>query len=251
MNILICDDILYEAESLERLLLNTGFEVNTVVFTDGQEALAYFSSGEPVDVCFLDILMPAMDGIKLAEALREIGFIGFIIFLTGSKEYAPESYMVKAFDYLIKPASPERVKEVLTELIKAQETADLGGILVKGTGISRRILFREISHIEIIHNVVHIRLTDGSVHKTRSTLSEITLQLLEDTRFIQSHRSFIVNMDDIIALKGNEFLLRNGTSIPISRNHISAKDRYISATKKSNKSTTPQNDNSKSAAEDV
>jgi len=229
MNVLICEDIGYEAELLADLIADSGFDVNTTIFNNAQEALAFARSGVSLDVCFLDILMPDMNGIELAEKLREEGYMGFIVFLTGSSSFAPESYRVKAFDYLIKPAEPERVKEVLTELFKAKKSADKGGIMIKGAGISRMLLFRDISHTEVIHNIVHIRLTDGTVHKTRATLAEVGPKLLEDKRFIQCHRSFIVNMNDILALKGNSFIMRDGTHVPISRSHPDAKDKYLNS----------------------
>jgi len=227
MDILICDDMNYETVALSGLVADSGFDVNITAFNSAHDALAHFRDGAKFDVCFLDILMPDMDGIELAEALRESGYLGFIVFLTGSKSYAPESYRVKAFDYLIKPASADRVKEVLTELDIAQKTADNGGMLVKSSGMSRMVLFREISHIEVIHNIVHIMLTDGSVQKTRTTLSEIAARLFVDARFIQCHRSFIVNMDFIAALDGNSFIMRDSTDVPISRNHTDIKEKYI------------------------
>jgi len=227
MNILICEDMKYEADLLADFIAESGFEVNVAIYNNARDALAYVRSGADLDVCFLDILMPGMTGIELAEELREGGFKGFIVFLTGSNSYAPESYRVKAFDYLIKPAAPGRVKEVLAELDKAIKSADNGGVLIKGAGVSRMLLFREISHLEVIQNIVHIQLIDGTVHRTRATLAEVTPKLLGDSRFIQCHRSYIVNMGCIVALQGSSFIMRDGTNVPISRKFSDAKLKYI------------------------
>jgi len=229
MNILICDDMKFESTLLADLIAETNFDVNINVFNDAQEALAFIRTSAALDVCFLDILMPEMTGIELADALRSGGYTGFIVFLTSVNNYAPESYRVKAFDYIMKPATLERVKEVLVELDKAIKNADKSGMLIKSAGVSRTILFREISHLEVIHNIVNIRLIDGSIHKTRATLAELAPKLLADKRFIQSHRSFIVNTNFIAALRGNSFFLQDGTEVPISRSHSSAKDMYITS----------------------
>jgi DNA-binding LytR/AlgR family response regulator len=227
MNILICEDVRYEAGILGGLLADSGFDVNTTVFYNAQDALAYTHTGAPLDICFLDILMPGMTGVELAETLREDGYSGFIVFITSNRSYAPESYKVKAFNYLIKPITPEKIKEVLTEIDSILKAADSGSILIKSASISRMVLFREISHIEVTHNSIHFRMTNGVVHVTRATLAEIAPKLMEDSRFVQCHRSFVVNINDISELKGNTFTMRSGHAIPISRSHPDAKDKYL------------------------
>ena len=232
MNILICDDMKYEANLLADFITDSGFEVDVSIYNNPMDALEYVRSGAELDVCFLDILMPTMTGIELAEKLRDGGYTGFIVFLTSANSYAPESYRVKAFDYLMKPTVPGRVKEVLTELDKAIKNSDNSGVLIKGAGISRMLLFREISHLEVIQNIVNIQLFDGTVHKARATLAEIAPKLLMDSRFIQCHRSYIVNLSGISALHGSTFVMRDGTNVPISRKFTDAKTKYISNTQR-------------------
>jgi len=228
MNILICDDMIAEADKLEGLLNDSGFEVNTTVFTDANDALEHIRSGAVVDVCFLDIIMPGMSGIELAEALRGSKYQGEIVFLTTSNEYAAESYQVKAFSYLIKPPDPEVVHKILSELEQAKKDGDTAGIIVKAAGSKRLVLFRELSYVEVMGNNIHFRLTDGTESVTRATFAETAPALLVDKRFIQCHRSYIVNMDDISRVQGSEdFITQNGARVPISRNYPNAVKQYI------------------------
>ena len=120
MNVLVCDDIKSEADKLAEMLKNRGFDVNISVFYNAQDTLSYIRSGAVVDVCFLDIVMPDMSGVELAHTLRQDGYTGFIVFLSASKDYGPESYKVKAFNYLLKPISISDIREILRELSDAQ-----------------------------------------------------------------------------------------------------------------------------------
>ena len=230
MNILICDDVKADADRLEELLANSEISLSTVVFADAKDALEYIRSGASVDVCFLDIIMPDINGVELANILRDEGWQGYIVFLSTSKDFGPETYTVKAFSYLIKPASNESVREVLHDIIhaqNAQKKTDTEGISVRGVGQTRFVLFKEISYIEAANQNVIFRLINSSELKMRSTFAEIAASLLEDTRFVQCHRSYIVNMNDIVSVKNNDFIMQNGIKIPIARSFADAKLRYI------------------------
>ena len=103
MNILICDDMKNESAILGNLISRSGFEALVKILQNGRETLDYVRSGTEVDVCFLDILMPDMTGVVLADQLRREGFAGEIVFLTASNDYAYQAFRVNAFDYLLKP----------------------------------------------------------------------------------------------------------------------------------------------------
>jgi len=229
MNILICDDIKTEADKLANMLNDRGFEVNTKVFYNARDVLAYINTGAVVDVCFLDIVMPDVSGVELAGSLRKNGYSGYIVFLSAAKDYGPESYKVKAFNYLIKPIAVSDIKIILQELTDALSAADNACILVRTHDFTRNLLLRDISYIEVENNYVFFHLIDGTELKARTPLNEIAIQLLEDSRFIRCHRSFIVNQHDIDSLKGNDFIMRNGKTIPISRNNSDVKRQYLNS----------------------
>jgi DNA-binding LytR/AlgR family response regulator len=107
---------------------------------------------------------------------------------------------VNAFSYLLKPPSIEALRELMRKLEDAKAKADTDGIHVKASKVSRHLMFRDISHVEVIKHYVYFRLTDGSEVEVYATLGDVAPQLLRDKRFAQSHRSYIVNMDDISAI---------------------------------------------------
>jgi len=227
MNILICDDMKEEADKLVALIAKSGFEAQTAVFTRPSQALDHFRSGADIDACFLDIIMPEMDGIKLAEKLRENNFAKDIVFLTTSNDFASQSYQVQAFDYLLKPLTSEKVSNVMGKLKKSQENADKAGLSVVTQSTTRFVLFRDISHVEVIRHIVYIKLLDKSIIKMYAVFGKIEEQFLADSRFAKCHRSYIVNLNEIKAMVNNELTMKNGSKIPISRSYSQVKDKIV------------------------
>lgn len=226
MNILICDDIKSESTKLASLLDNSGHHMNIAIFHCGYDVLDYVQTGAVIDVCFLDIIMPEMNGVILAEELRARGFNGEIVFLTTTNEYAAESYSVGAFSYLLKPLKPDDVHSVLSKLDDDRKKRDVDGILIKISKIARFLLFRDISHVEVIKHYVYFLLTDGEEIEIYATFGEIADKLLIDSRFAQCHRSYIVNMSHISVIDAREITMRNGNKIPISNSYPDVKRKF-------------------------
>jgi len=225
MNILLCDDIPREAEKLSGFLHEFGYE--PMAFTKGADLLAYVHTGAAADVCILDIVMPDMSGIELAQKLRQAGFGGEIVFLSASNEYGPQTYDVKAFHYLVKPITPERLKLVLDEIRAVRDRSDTDGIRLKASGAVRYLLFRDIEYAEVVRHYVGFRLVNGETLEVRAPFTEIAPQLLIDKRFIQCHQSYIVNMDAIASITSREIITGSGARVPVSKSYPHTKMKYL------------------------
>jgi DNA-binding LytR/AlgR family response regulator len=201
-------------------------DVSIMVFNSPVSALDFIRSGKQPNVCFLDIIMPEMDGVTLADNLRKEGYKNPIVFLTTSNEYAAQSYKVNAFSYLLKPPVKEEVVNTLRKLDDFKKNSDTAGIPVKTRNISKFILFRDLSHVEVIKHNVHFRLTGGEEIIVTCSFGEITPALLADSRFAQCHRSFVVNMDSISEMQGNTVIMNCGKTIPVSKNYGGFKKEY-------------------------
>jgi DNA-binding LytR/AlgR family response regulator len=226
MNVLICDDMKQEILKLERVLDESGFDVKTVSFQSGYDVLDYVRSGAFIDVCFFDIVMPDMSGVEIAEELRVAGFTGEIVFFTTSNEYAAESYNVKALSYLLKPLNLAHVRGILQRLEDTKRNSDSEGLLIKVSKVARFLQFRDISHAEVIKHYVYFRLTDGEEIEIYATLGEIAAQLLNDARFAQCHRSYIVNMSEIVSIDDREIVMRGGKKLPVSESYSDIKKTF-------------------------
>jgi DNA-binding LytR/AlgR family response regulator len=227
MYILICDDLYICAEILKAVIEQTGFAARTVVFDNAENALAYIRSGARVDVCFFDILMPKLKGTELAEIIRGEGYDGAIVFLTSSNDYAAESYKVGAFSYLLKPAAPDAIIRVISEIVKVKQNADTAGLPLINRRVSRFLFFREISHIEVIQHKIFFRLLNGTELETNKSLNDLLPQLVSDSRFTQCHRSYVVNMNAVSYIQDREIILRCGGKVPISKSYPGFKKQYL------------------------
>jgi DNA-binding LytR/AlgR family response regulator len=227
LEILICDSVAKDANELANMLAESGFDVRSAVFTCPQQAYNYIKSGAIVDVCFLGILMPAMNGIKFAEKLRESNFIGEIVFVSESNNFASQSYLVGAFNYMLKPLTLEAVNDVMNALQNLRINKDRSGLPIKIRKAAMVIPFRDISYIEASKHNVHIKLLNKTMLKVHSSFGEIARQVLLDNRFAQIHRSFIVNLNEIKDFVNNEVIMRCDKTIPISKGYLQVRGRIV------------------------
>lgn len=178
---------------------------------DPEEIIEYLKNNEVSGLYFLDVdLQSDMNGIKLAEAIREYDPRGFIVFVTTHAEmsYLTFIYKVEAMDYIIKD-NYETIKERIHQCIlnahkkyssKATELQKNFTIKVEDKIISieyNKILFFETSNI--IHKVV-LHAIDRQI-EFYSKMKEIEEKL--DSRFYRCHRSFLVNKDNIKEIDKN------------------------------------------------
>jgi len=228
MNILICDDLPDDALVLEKTIKETGFKGTLVLFNNGADALSYIKTGAKIDICFLDIIMPEMNGIELARLLRKADYKGEIVFLSTSHEYGVETYQVEAFTYILKPPDSRNMERIIQEISARKKTTDTAGLLITTRILTRFLFFNEISHVEVIEHNVYFRLLDGSEIAVYAALSEFLPVLMADGRFAQSHRSYVINMDAISNIQGRDIYLRCGRKTPIAKGNKEFSKLYYS-----------------------
>jgi DNA-binding LytR/AlgR family response regulator len=177
-------------------------------------------SREPVDLLFLDIQMPEINGLEFIRVLKKPPKI---ILTTAYPDYALEGYELNVVDYLLKPISFERflkaVEKVHALLQPAvQDTGavtkpDATDIFVKSDGKLIRINTAEILYIEGLKNYLLIH-TPGRKIIVHSTMGNMETELGSFRHFIRVHKSYLVNRNFITEIMGN-ILKINQTEIPI------------------------------------
>jgi DNA-binding LytR/AlgR family response regulator len=170
------------------------------------------------DVLLLDIEMPYMSGIELLSSLANPPKV---IITSAYEQYAIKGYDLEVVDYLLKPISFDRflkaVNKVYDLLINQQASTSLPDYLfVKANQKLEKIFFKDILFVEGVENYVSIQTTAGKVI-THSTLSSMLLNL-PASQFVQAHKSFIVNMEQITTIEGN-LLGVDKYTIPVSRTY--------------------------------
>lgn len=179
---------------------------------------AMFLKSEPVDLIFLDINLPDISGIHFLKALQSPPKV---IVTTAYPEYAVESFEYDAIiDYLVKPISFERfykaIQKVLSRISSHDDAAkDTDAFIYLNVDKTmHKVSFKSLNYVESDRNYV----TVVSEHKKLTfieTLKNLSVKL-EDDRFMQIHKSYIINTNKINKIAGNEVFIGE-KRIPIGR----------------------------------
>ena len=219
MRIAICDDEeLYRVELkaiLDKLLINTDYNIDT--FDDGYRLVESFKA-QPYDILFLDIEMPAVDGITLAKSLRTISEKVFIVFLTSHVEYAIEGYEVNALRYLTKPVDIEKLKEVIRYVQEKQGASRQ--LIIKEDGEELLININDVIYLESMNQNVRIVTTQGE-HVIRYNIGDFEEQLKNDG-FFRSHRGYLISLAKVKKLSKNDVIMEDDVILPVSRSNVKA-----------------------------
>jgi DNA-binding LytR/AlgR family response regulator len=176
-----------------------------------------------IDILFLDINMPVIDGISFLKTLKNTPQV---IFTTAYREYAVDAYELAACDYLLKPFSLERfIIAVDRATEKLQAGADVSEqpteeyFFLKTDGKIFKLLYDDILYAEANGNYSKI-ITRSQVLLPGMTFSNVE-ELLPTSIFFRVHRSFIINKSKISHIEGNRVFIGQ-REIPIGSNHKEA-----------------------------
>ncbi|GAA4744340.1 MULTISPECIES: LytR/AlgR family response regulator transcription factor [Actinomycetospora] len=201
-----------------------------------------------VDVLFLDIRMPGLDGLELANVLSRYVIPPSVVFVTAHDDRAVEAFDVGAVDYLLKPLRPERLYASLSRILSSRGTtvpvepaADEEGddevIPVELAGTTKLVQRSTVRWVEAQGDYARLHTTEGS-HLVRIPLSVLE-ERWSDAGFVRIHRSYLVALPLITELRlaGSGYVVRLGSGgdvaeLPVSRRHTrELKDRLVRSTK--------------------
>lgn len=219
MYIAVCDDQAEELAVIDGLLCAWEAEHNLLLrrklFPNAVDLLDA-ARRENFTLYLLDVIMPGVNGISVARELRAFDCTADIVFLTSSPEFACESYRVQALDYLLKPVNRGLLFSLLDRLY-LREQRPREALIVKTNATVLRILFSELSFVEVIGKRLYFNLTDGTVREITGSMKNFEEQLLSRPEFMRVQRSYIVNMLQVEELSSNHIRTFSGKSIPVSR----------------------------------
>jgi len=230
LNVCICDDDPRDVARLQALAESFAgehpeFPLRIQTFFSPSDLLEHLEKGGGFDLYLLDILMPQLKGVELAERIRARGGDAEILFLSASREYALEAFDVEACGYLLKPVDKEKFDRVLLSAAGRLTRPENPCLLLKTRDGLRRIPFRELAVVESFNHERVCTLTDGSRATTTDTLASIMERLSGDSRFFSPHRAYIVNLEHIASLNATHAILSTGQRVPVARTSCAALKR--------------------------
>ena len=191
------------------------------------EALQYLEKN-PVDLLFLDIQMPSLSGIDLYKSVKNT----MVIFVTAYSEFAVEGFNLNAVDYLLKPFSFERFLQAVEKAkreFKTIQDLNASHLFIRADYSLIKIELRDIQYIEGLDDYLKIHLLSRKPVVARMTMKNI-LELIPETEFVRVHRSFIIPVKRIKAIKNKTILLPE-IEIPIGSSFEDNLKGFIGKTK--------------------
>jgi two-component system LytT family response regulator len=239
LTVLIADDETPARRKLARFLGEHDDVTVVGEASNGIDAVDLIAMTKP-QLVFLDIHMPDLDGLGVAETLVRSEEPPSIVFVTAFDQYAVKAFEVSALDYLLKPYDRERFElalgRVRASLDAKPDTSTLADtlaqlrneerfvrrLLIPNDGRSFFVATREITRLEANGNNVAVYTARGN-HALRATLESLEARL-DPAQFARVHRSHIVNIDEIAEIHpwfhgDYKILMRDGTEIGWSRRY--------------------------------
>ncbi|MCO7227096.1 LytTR family DNA-binding domain-containing protein [Pleionea sp. CnH1-48] len=239
MKVLITDDEPLARQRLERMLLQLGdFDIAQV--SHGLDAVNYCQKNA-VELVFMDIRMPGMDGLEAAYHLTQMETPPAVVFVTAYDDYALQAFSVSAVDYLLKPVKQEDIESALSkasrlnrtqvqQLMEESKQPQRQHISTRLRGEVHLIPVKDIFYFQADQKYVNVRHVNGEA------LIEEPLKQLEqefDQTFIRIHRNALVNKHCISGLvkdSAGHLLIQlksDDTQLEVSRRHAAEVRKLI------------------------
>lgn len=233
LTIAICDDqqafanqLQQEITSICAVQLPQQVDYQIVpAFSSGQ-ALLDALTRQTVDILFLDIEMPVMDGFTLANQLREQFPDMLLIFVSAYEDRVYNSFSYSPFWFLRKSHVEQELPVILQKAI-SRYLSDAESMLFQTKDGETALRLKDILYLEAEHNYYNIHCVSGSTYACRGALSSVEKKL-EAYDFCRIHSAYLVNMAQIRQiLSTNMVLMKNAAQLPIARPRLAAvKDTY-------------------------
>lgn len=233
MKVIIVEDEILAQQELS-WLIKTHSQMDIVgTFEDGLDVLKYLQHNK-VDAIFLDINIPSLDGVLLAQNISQFAHKPFIVFITAWKEHAVEAFELEAFDYILKPYQESRIISMLQKLEAAwqQQTGSSASPAPRENATinlvkDERIIVTSIHDIYYAeaHEKMTFVYTKRESYVMPMNITEFCSKL-PAAHFFRCHRSYCVNLDKIREIEpwfNNTYIVRLRDldfQVPVSRSRV-------------------------------
>ena len=214
LRICICDDDAAARAQLEELV-GQYFNGRAFLLTTHSGYTDFLTAKQHLDLLLMDIDLGDGSGIELAKGVKYADSSTCVIFVTAHPEYVEESFEAEPVYFLVKPIRSDSFQRAMDRaMARLTEARQESKLAVTFQNRVSTVALRDIMYIEFSVRSATIH-TGSQPLRTYEKLS--SLQQRVDSRFIQCHKSYLVNMDYVVGLQGNMLELCNGVQIPVSQ----------------------------------
>ncbi len=217
VQIAVCDDEIIFLDNfvnqISTQFRKAGMEIELSSFTNGTVLLEE-SKKIPFDVLFLDIEMPGISGIEVAEAIRAVNPFVNIIFVTNRDDLVFQSIHYKPFRFIRKSCLPEELPEAISAMAK-KISSENQYYTVSFNNSSRQIRVTDIMYVESYKHDIFLYTRDDK-YRIKSKLQRLEKDF-EVFGFIRVHSGYLVNYRFIYSIDKTKVVLNNKDMVPLSR----------------------------------
>lgn len=216
MNIAIVDDKKIDLEQYGKAIKTSFDKIKRgVVLYQYDSVKEMQANAEQIDVMFLDIKMPEMDGITFAKALREEHKETIIVFLSDYDSYVWDSFDVNAIYFMRKRYFEKEIDGIARKVVELYDKQEKKTILVNEGKKLYPIQINEVIYVEVQRKDVHI-YTEKTEYVLKKSFRELEKQFC-GYGFIKIHRSYMVNYRYVKSMELLNVEMENGSVLPISK----------------------------------
>jgi DNA-binding LytR/AlgR family response regulator len=222
LRVLVIDD---ERPALDELafLLERDSRVGGVLTSDSATDALRVLQELSVDAVFLDISMPGLSGLELAQVLARFKSPPPVVFVTAHEQHAVDAFELNAVDYVLKPVREERLAEAVRRVVEGTASGRASEdeqVAVELGGVTRFISRADIRYVEAQGDYARLHTADGS-HLLRTPLAALEEQWAP-AGFVRIHRSLLVSLphvEEVRTESGRCTVVVGGTELAVSRRH--------------------------------
>lgn len=200
---------------LERYAKENSLSLETSIFQNGYE---FLDTEEEFDAVLMDIDMPGLNGMEVAEKLREKNKAIDIIFTTNLPQFAVDGYKVQALDFVIKPVTFPNLSFAMEKVVEKKRNFLNGSFFLRIGGFAKRIHNEEVLYIEMVNHYIVLHEIDMEPVRIRGSLKMIE-DLLNPEIFVKINSGIVINISKVSSFENGLVLMEDGSNLPLSRSH--------------------------------
>ncbi len=222
MKCVIVDDELLAREILSHLVLKTPDLITVAAFSNAIDLIKFINTKPELDLIFLDIHLPNFSGFDFLQTMNDLPQV---VIVSNDENLALEAFNYDCIvDYLVKPVTPKRFERAMERVRMKMHVgyihpADSNGPQEIFVNIDKRIIKIELNSINYLKaNGDYVQIiTEQQSYRVHSTLTQLQVKLPK-SQFVKTHRSYIVNIAKVNAVKDTTVVIGKD-GIPVSKNN--------------------------------
>lgn len=218
IRIAVVDDELFFADRIreiaDKFFKDKNIDYEIKVYTHPVELKWDVEDGDYFDIYLIDIEMPGMDGLALAQCIRMTYAEPYIIFITAHMKYSIKGYEYNVWRYIIKDRADEQLPLAFEGLIKQLKKRQERFYIIESPSKTVKVSYDDIYYLHIKGKYTYFYARTG-IYRDRCTLKQ-AVETLDSTVFRFVNKSYVVNLKHILEIDGTSLVMRDGELIDLS-----------------------------------